>query len=298
MAESTNPSSDNDLTRFQLRRKTWLQAQRARPIEAAGAQSARDVEGLAGIGDPIPPARGRSLSPDWPADCFDPSFQTTEEDGGEGPRGSHCPDGAGVNDPIPRTPSPTVDLSRFKVSVNRRLSDHSQGSHQSASARSEPLVKNPIAALISKSLPSTQEREQRAALTREASERQNGLARQVADSMSGMDRLTDLLANQIAPAAKSSAQDFSYFDLQERELRLKEQQLSLEERKMRLAETQAAFESRCANEGQDTIMKRANDYANMVARFISSGVSPQVAKELADETLNKFSQGKESIFLI
>lgn len=113
----------------------------------------------------------------------------------------------------------------------------------------------------------------------------------IVDSMSWMTRITDLLANKLAPSPASTLndQDSAW---KERELQLTEQALSLEEHMVSLAEQQAAFDTQCANEAQYTMLKRASEYANIFARFISSGVSPQVAKELADDTLKKFSQGQ------
>lgn len=310
MAESTHPTLDTERTRFQLRRNTWLQSQ-ARSVErgenTANVPPSPDPD----LNRRLDPTR--AISPDWPNDAFGPSV-LMGDDLPTGGSASQTPDGADPPEASgrghTRTPSPSLHLSRYKTQAKRKLSDHSQGSAKSMSERSQPASKNPITELISSSLPSVQERGKMIELTEKAEERQSFMAKQVVESMSGMSRLTELWAKTLEPAHEGLSEDLAYYELQarklqlqhqefdlegkkiaqesarhERELRLKEQALSLEERQITLAERQAAL-------GQDAIMKRANEYASMVARFISSGVTPEVAKELADDTLRRISEGQ------
>lgn len=292
VAESTNPPLDNDLTRFQLRRNSWMQAQQPRANEALPNHVADNELPEVISDDPLPSQPSQVRSPDWPSDIFDPSLEAFEDDLHPSGRLSPGLGSAHLPAPDPRhaTPSPLVDNSQTKTTMKRKMSDHSQASHKSSSERSDPLTRNPIADLISSSLPTRQERAQLLTLNQKSAERQTLMTKHVVDSMSGMNRLTDLLAVKLAPPPSSSAIDQDSAQT-EHDMRLKEQALSLEERMISLAERQATFDSQCANEAQDTVLKRASEYASIVARFISSGLSPQVAKDLADDTLKKFSQG-------
>lgn len=153
-------------------------------------------------------------------------------------------------------------------------------------------------------------------LSQKSEERQTFMAKQVVESMTGMSLLTDILSEKMAPSPGAVSSDLVYhniecqnlelkhqeFDLegkknsqdsaqQEHDLRLKEQELLLEERKIMLAECWAAFHNHCANEWEDTMMKQANEFASIMACFISSGVSPHDAKALAEEAPSRFSQG-------
>lgn len=235
MAESTNPTLDNDQTRFHLRRTSWLQAQgrstaTARPVDLPG-----DVAGLGEIDTIRLSTSPHPRTPDWFGDSIDPLIGTLEA--GLNPvdldsPGAHDQYEFGVGHDL--TPAPALDLSRFKDPslMMRKLSAQSQGSvRTAASERSDPSSKKQITDIISSGLPSAQERAHLLALSKKSSDRQTIMTQQVVNTMSGMKDLTNLISKKMAPNEVSNMDDLSYYEVQARKLQLQHQEFDLEGKK-------------------------------------------------------------------